>query len=489
MKIALSPDAREADTARPAPALWQLGFRPFYLLASVFAALSIGLWAAQFAGWLDRPYLSGPLWHAHEMLFGFALAVVVGFLFTAGRNWSNRPTPTGAPLAALAILWLAGRVLVATPFGWAAAVVDSSFALAAAIGLAIPLRASNNRRNYVFVAFLLLMGGANLAFHLSHLGVLHVDAGVSLRVALDMMLLVMALMAGRVIPMFTNNAIAGAGASSHAALEKLALGSLLVLCAADAFQVAGVGLALVALACAVAHGLRLAFWRPWKTGRTPLVWILHAAYAWIVLHLLLRAASEVVGIPGNAATHALTVGGIGALMIGMMVRTTRGHTGRPLVADRADVACFALVLLAAALRVLVPLAAPAQMRFAVIGSAILWCAGFALFAVRYAPVLMRADATASRAERRRRSRWSHGSHPSLPSRLRAFGSAAKGSPLRPSCSRRCTSPRRRPACPETARSRRPRRWLCPGTRWQVAQVCVGTCFGYFFASTLVESSL
>ena len=94
MKIALSPDAREADTARPAPALWQLGFRPFYLLASVFAALSIGLWAAQFAGWLDRPYLSGPLWHAHEMLFGFALAVVVGFLFTAGRNWSTRPTPT-----------------------------------------------------------------------------------------------------------------------------------------------------------------------------------------------------------------------------------------------------------------------------------------------------------------------------------------------------------------------------------------------------------
>src|SRR5215217_4405901 len=123
-------------------ALWALGFRPFYLLASAFAALSIGLWGLQFAGWLGRPYLQGPAWHAHEMLFGFTLAVVVGFLFTAGRNWSNRPTPTGAPLAALAALWLAGRVLVLTPFGWAAALVNAAFPLAAAIALAIPFIAS-----------------------------------------------------------------------------------------------------------------------------------------------------------------------------------------------------------------------------------------------------------------------------------------------------------------------------------------------------------
>ena len=99
-------------------ALWELGFRPFYLLASAFAALSIGLWSLQFAGVLGQPYLSGPLWHAHEMLFGFALAVVVGFLFTAGRNWANRPTPTGMPLMALAALWVAGRVLVLTPYAW-----------------------------------------------------------------------------------------------------------------------------------------------------------------------------------------------------------------------------------------------------------------------------------------------------------------------------------------------------------------------------------
>jgi uncharacterized protein involved in response to NO len=127
---------RIEETARPAAgppgfALWQLGFRPFFLLASSFAALSIPLWALQFSGWLARPYLDGPMWHAHEMLFGFTLAVIVGFLFTAGRNWANRPTPSGAPLAALALLWVAGRVLVLTPFAWTAAIVNAAFPLAA----------------------------------------------------------------------------------------------------------------------------------------------------------------------------------------------------------------------------------------------------------------------------------------------------------------------------------------------------------------------
>ena len=151
-------------------ALWRLGFRPFFLLASMFAALSIGLWAAQFAGWLPRPYLSGPVWHAHEMLLGFTLAVMVGFLLTAGRNWSMRPTLTGLPLAALALLWVAGRVLVLTPFGWAAAIVNAAFPLAAAAALAVPFWAARNRRNYFFVGLLVLMSAADLGVHFSQLG-------------------------------------------------------------------------------------------------------------------------------------------------------------------------------------------------------------------------------------------------------------------------------------------------------------------------------
>ena len=183
---------------------------------AAFAALSIALWALQFAGWLGTPYLPGPLWHAHEMLFGFALAVVVGFLFTAGRNWSNRPTPTGAPLAALAALWLAGRVLVLTPFGWAAALANAAFPLAAAIALAIPFVRRGNRRNYFFVGLLVLMSGAASPSTSTSSASLRLPALVGIQVALDVVLFIMAVMGGRVIPMFTNNGVPGAKASRRA---------------------------------------------------------------------------------------------------------------------------------------------------------------------------------------------------------------------------------------------------------------------------------
>src|SRR5512133_1406616 len=226
-------------------ALWALAFRPFYLLASTFAALSIGLWALQFSGWLPQPYLAGPMWHAHEMLFGFTLAVVVGFLFTAGRNWSNQPTPTGVPLAALAALWVAGRILVLTPFGWAAAIVNAAFPLAAAVALAIPFIAGGNKRNYFFVGLLALMSVAEATVHLDQLGVIHVPGWVGIQVALDVVLFIMSVMGGRVIPMFTNNGVPGANATRNPWVEKLALGSVLAVLAADALQLHGAPLAVL----------------------------------------------------------------------------------------------------------------------------------------------------------------------------------------------------------------------------------------------------
>ena len=370
-------------------ALWQLGFRPFYLLASAFAALSIGLWALQFSGWLGRPYLQGPLWHAHEMIFGFALAVVVGFLFTAGRNWANLPTPTGVRLAALAALWVAGRILVLTPFGWAAAVVNAAFPLAAAIALAIPFFAAGNRRNYFFVALLLLLSLASLAVHLGQLGAVRFPGGIGIQAALDIVLFIIAVMAGRVVPMFTNNGVPGAGATRQPVLEKFALGSVLVLLAADLLQAGGAVLALLAGVCALAHLARWWLWQPLKTLRVPIVWVLHAAYLWIPVHLVLRAAAALGWLAPTVATHALTVGAIGGMIIGMMTRTARGHTGRPLQADGWEVACYAMVLLAALVRVLLPLLAPALTLDAVLGSAALWSAAFALYAVRYWPVLTR----------------------------------------------------------------------------------------------------
>ena len=370
-------------------ALWRLGFRPFYLLAAGFACLSVVSWAMQIAGLLPGTYLPGPLWHAHEMVFGFTAAIIVGFLFTAVRNWADRPTPTGALLAALVLLWVAGRVAVLSPWPWLAAVVNVAFPLAAALGIGVPLVRADNRRNFFFIGVLVLLGVAQLAFHLAQMNVLDLPQWVGIRVALDLVLFVMAVMAGRVIPMFTNNGVRGATARRDPRIEKAALGSVIALVVADALQVPAVLLVPVLLVCAASHLARLALWAPARTLRVPLVWVLHAAYLWIPVHLLLRAAGETGWLAGTFATHALTIGAIGGLTIGMMTRTARGHTGRPLKADRCEVACYALVLSAGVVRVFVPMVLPSLYMASVLAAGLLWASGYGLYAVRYWPVLTR----------------------------------------------------------------------------------------------------
>jgi uncharacterized protein involved in response to NO len=251
----------------------------------------------------------------------------------------------------------------------------------------VPLLQAGNRRNYFFIALLGAIGVAALCVHLAILGAIQWPARIGLRAGLDLVLFIVAVVAGRVTPMFTNNAIPGAGAVRSVMVERISLASVLALLAADAMGwslpaaiVAGIG--------AVAHAWRLALWRPWKTLRTPLVWILHASYAWIVIHLALRALAFTGFVPDNLATHALTVGVIGGMTIGMMTRTARGHSGRPLVAGRAEVAAYALVMLAALIRVFGALLAPQWYMASVTLSAACWSAGFATYAVRYAPFLV-----------------------------------------------------------------------------------------------------
>ncbi len=388
----MTPLLRLEEPPRATPAgfaLFALGFRPFYLLAAGFAALSVPLWALQFSGLLEHTYLAGPVWHAHEMLFGFALAVIVGFLFTAGRNWTNQPTPTGWPLAALAALWLLARVLVLTPFGGAAAVVNVAFPLLAAAALARPFVRAGNRRNYFFIGLLVLMALAVAGVHATQLGHAAWPVGLGLPLALDVVLFIVAVMAGRVVPMFTNHGVPGAAATRNARVEQVALGSVLTLIAVDALGVGGPLLAMLAVLAAAAHGMRWWLWQPWRTRRVPMVWVLHAAYAWVPVHLLLRAAAAAGWVLPSLATHALTVGAIGGLVIGMMTRTARGHTGRPLKADGWEVASYALIAAAALVRVGLPLFAPSETVHAALASAALWSAGFAVYAVRYWPVLSR----------------------------------------------------------------------------------------------------
>ena len=370
-------------------ALWDLGFRPFYLAASVFAAVSIVLWACEYAGWLPGSYVQKPFRHAHEMLFGYTLAVVAGFLFTAVRNWTSQPTPTGGALMAIVVLWICGRVMMMTPFAVASAVVNAAFPLAVAVGIGMPLVRAGNRRNYFFIAALVVLAAAELLVHAAALGWLDLRPAFGLQLGLDLVLFMVVVMAGRIVPMFTNNGVPGAGATRNTAVEWFAHGTVLALIAFDAMGLGGrPAMALLGVA-AVAHAVRWLLWRPWRTLGAPLVWILHAAYLWLPVYLGLRilAIEGVVAPPW--AIHALTIGVIGGMTIGMMTRTARGHTGRPLRPDRFEVAMYVLVMLAAVVRVFGALVAGDAYVATVLVAALLWAGAFTLYAVRYWPVLTR----------------------------------------------------------------------------------------------------
>ncbi|MDE1982708.1 MAG: NnrS family protein [Betaproteobacteria bacterium] len=379
----MSMDGMPPPSVRPpAPfALWNLGFRPFFLLAGIFSAASILAWIAQLSGLSGSyRYAASPLWHAHEMIFGYAFAVVVGFLLTAVRNWTNEPTPTRRPLILLALLWGLGRVLAAGPGFAYAPLSDAVFALAAAAAIARPLRQSRNRRNYFFIAVLAGFSAGNLLFYLAP------EQGI--RLGLDLLLFLMAVMGGRVIPMFTANGVPGSAPRRKAWVERAALGSILALLVLDLLPWPLLSAVAAAIA-AVANLARLALWQPWRTVRYPLVWILHASYAWIVVYLALLAPALAGLIPASPARHALTVGAIGGLTLGMMTRVARGHTGRELHAGRAEVLAYLLVEGAAVIRVFVPLLAPQAYFAALLVSGSLWAAAFLAFAGRFFPVLTR----------------------------------------------------------------------------------------------------
>jgi uncharacterized protein involved in response to NO len=288
-------------------------------------------------------------------------------------------------------LWLAGRILLFTPFAAAAAAVNALFPAAVAAAIAVPLLRTGSRRNFGFIGLLLLLATFALLVHLAAGGTVALPATLGLQAGLDVVLIVMAIIAGRVVPMFTNNGVPGARASRHPMLERIALGSLFALLAADLLQSDGWLIATFALLAAAAHALRLALWQPWRTLRTPLVWILHASYAWIAVHLALRGCASLGLMPSSLATHALTVGAIGGLTLGMMTRTARGHTGRPLQAGRTEVAMYLRVQLAAIARVAGGTVDDFYLT-SLQASGLLWAAAFGLYFVRYLPVLLRPRA-------------------------------------------------------------------------------------------------
>jgi uncharacterized protein involved in response to NO len=376
---------------RPGAALAAKGFRPFFLLAASFAAAILPLFMLALLG-LVRPdaYLDVTSWHAHEMVFGFACAVIVGFLLTAVSNWTGRETVVGPPLLALAALWLAGRVALLTPGlpRSATAAIDLAFLPAAALVVARPLIAAGKRRNFVMIAVLVALWFTNLTIHLDVLGWLPGWRRRGALVAVDLVVLLSIVIAGRVVPMFTRNATGMTTIRSHPRLDVAAVVSMALLSICDLARPDSGAATLLAAAAAVFAAARAVHWGSRHVGREPLLWVLHVAYTWIPVGLALRVASHVTpAVPAVLAAHALTVGAIGGLTLGMMARVALGHTGRALHAPRSMTVAFALITLAAVVRVLGPLVDIRAYRASLFASGTLWTAAFALYLLVFAPIL------------------------------------------------------------------------------------------------------
>ncbi len=364
------------------PALWATGFRPFFLLAGAWSTLLVVLWGGFLAGVLPLPAWNPVAWHGHEMLFGYTSAVIAGFLLTAARNWTQLPTASGRALQGLAALWLAGRVLLlagtAVPPALALA-VDVAFFPALALVVARPVVRSRNWRNLAFVPMLLGLAALNLFWHLR--------PELSSRLlwtATGIVVLMMTLVGGRIIPFFTRNALeVPARPLRWADWSALFLTLAVVLLDAAAWAEP---VPWIAGAAALFHLIRMLGWQSLATARTPILWVLHLGYLWIPIGFLLRALP--LSIPPTAALHAFTAGAIGMLTLGMMTRVSLGHTGRNIAADGGTAVAFLLVLLAAALRVAGPIAAPAFANTWHLSAAAAWTVAFAWFVMRYAGILV-----------------------------------------------------------------------------------------------------
>jgi uncharacterized protein involved in response to NO len=368
-------------------ALFRLGFRPFYLGAALFALISVPLWLAAYGGhlgWLPAVHL---LWHMHEMVYGFAAAVVIGFLFTGARNWTGLWTPRGGKLAALVALWLAGRIAMLTPWPLLAAAVDLWFIPLAIVPLYDVMKRSGKRRNVPLLALPGLLFVANLAFHASVLGWSTWPATTAIEAAILVLAVLSIVMGGRVIPGFTANMAPG---SQPKTSDRADRANIVLAVAASVCWTFGMPPWLTASLAAASGALqlgRLACWSPQRTVRYPLLWVLHLAYAWIAGGFLMLAAT-VLGIGGiSAAMHAIAIGGMSALILGMITRTAIGHTGHPMRAERYEGLIFAAMFCAAVARVLAN-ALPLAARDALLGvAAAAWMLAFAVYLVGFAPLL------------------------------------------------------------------------------------------------------
>lgn len=378
-------------------------FRLFFLLAGVYAiVIMIGWIGFLLAGW-HLPMGFNPLkWHSHEMMYGFVGAAIAGFLLTAITNWASCKPLRGGMLAALGATWLAGRIVfwcLSDVPPWLAAVVDLSFWLFMVVYVLFVLIRGNNMRNIPIAGVLLLLMIGNGLMHAGLITGKHSLLVMGQNWGLDLIMLLMAIIGGRIIPAFSRNWLLNHGLNAqtirqHTWLERASLLVILLLVIAHTLPFNNIALSLIALAAALLHCTRLYFWRGWLCAREPLLWSLHLAYLWLVISLWLRAAAPWLELPASLWQHTLAVGGMSTLILAVMTRVCMGHTGRPLALRPGAIWIYIAINGAAVLRLLVA-ARVVPFDTGLIITASLWVLAFGLFVILYAPIL-----TAPRADGR-----------------------------------------------------------------------------------------
>lgn len=386
-----------AEPPKPAlsysgPVLLALGFRPFFLAAGISAIVLLALWIIVWSGKLSPSGYYGFInWHSHEMLFGYTTAVIAGFLLTAVRNWTGVNTPVGTPLALLGLLWLAGRVAPLAS-GIAPdiiiAMIDLAFLPALALSITPALWQGKQKINRIFVPLLMVMAIANLLVHLQTMDIAQ-TAQRGIYAMLYLIVLLITILAGRVMPFFTKAVIPGFEPKRWAWTEWASTLTMLGLILLQLLYPQQSVISLLALVSAITLALRVSGWYDRRIWNIPMLWILFSAIIWIITGLLLVASSHLVPELTNSATHALTVGGIGIMTLGMMSRVALGHTGRTLEPSKAIVLAFALLNLGTLLRVCGPLVLPQNYFFIIHLSSGLWIFAFLLFSIVYLPILLK----------------------------------------------------------------------------------------------------
>jgi uncharacterized protein involved in response to NO len=379
------------------PPVLRMGFRPFFLVAGISSVVLMAVWMASyfFAVEFEFSGMSAMRWHAHEMIFGYTMAVIAGFLLTAIKNWTGIEVLRGWKLAFLFLLWLLPRLLplsgLSVPLGYIA-FIDIAFLVLLVIACLRPVIMVKQYKQIGIVSKLSLLIGCHVVFYLGLTGDLQYGVEWGLYSALYIILGLMLVMIRRVMPMFIRNGVDGEVALKNRAwLDNSSLVLLLCLWVSDVFTAYTKLTATLALLLAVLHLVRLSGWYTGKLWSKPLLWVLVLAYVFIILGFSLKAVPLIYPVSSFIAWHAFTVGGIGLLTIGMMSRVALGHTGRNVFDPPAILFwIFLTVLLAAIVRVIFPLLNMALYSWWIAVSQGLWIIGFSVFVMVYAPMLLTA---------------------------------------------------------------------------------------------------